>query len=354
MVYIDVQDFPSNELATLCDIVMEGGGIKLQQMSPIATHYIVYLEIGQQLSNDRKLQLKSHNNVHIVSHRWLLDCREHTRTLPVDAYLVSLEVLKEEEKVIETHSKSIESKTLKLRRGSTLARSSKNDSSKTTPASTRSSTSVNVPQITFTKSQEGTVFDRKSFACEGFSDSRTQIIRQTVIVNGGRLDDEDSLVDFKVVSLATANLLHFQPQPSSQSSSSEQIVTECWIEACLAADEILKPDSFLMYRPLKIALPIHSFTGCQVVGVTGIPEMRQAHIRRLCELMGASCPIAFSRKNTVLLCSNEHTDIITGIKFEKAFLWKIPVVFEEWLYECVRRVFIITSCSNAFRVSVWT
>ncbi|KAJ1910888.1 protein kinase activating protein dpb11, partial [Tieghemiomyces parasiticus] len=104
------------------------------------------------------------------------------------------------------------------------------------------------------------------------------------------------------------------------------IVTECWLERCLAARALIDEYAAPLYRPLPVDVP-HPAVRDRTVAITGFDGLERQHLLRLLGVLGARGSEKFSRRHDYLVCR-----ALEGPKYDKAQEWGIPAVGVEWLF----------------------
>ena len=123
-----------------------------------------------------------------------------------------------------------------------------------------------------------------------------------------------------------------------------QLVTEMWIERCIAANSTPNPSDLVMCKPMPgpFPRPCTTVLFCLLIldldniaiSITGFSGPDLLHIERLISLLGAQYYSNLTRRRSLLLTPDRN---ITGPKMTKAREWGIPVVSVDWLWEVIAR-----------------
>jgi len=149
-------------------------------------------------------------------------------------------------------------------------------------------------------------------------------------------------------------------EDSPQGYGEGQVVTDMWVERCIAANSAFNAEELVMCTPMPGPFPrpcmISSVRELLItdlkdvaISITGFSGADLLHIERLIELLGAQFYNNLTRKRSLLLCPDQS---ITGPKTIKAKEWGIPIVNVGWLWEVISKgdeeVDISTWCDNPF------
>nr|GAT48402.1 predicted protein [Mycena chlorophos] len=163
------------------------------------------------------------------------------------------------------------------------------------------------------------VFLGVAFLLNGETD--TANVREAIVMAGGRVVDDAHQADYIIVRLSGGSNLY-------QRETSElrpRYRTECWLEQCLALEQICAPDEHFTFLPLSIPLPVPDANKI-VLSFSGLETSEACWVKRLLKALGVTLATAFSRQSTHLLCPGG-----CGAKYVHARKWKTPVVSMDWL-----------------------
>ena len=125
--------------------------------------------------------------------------------------------------------------------------------------------------------------------------------------------------------------------------SASQVVTELWIERCIANHSLFDPDDLVICKPMPGPFPRPRMFPCDntnvemkniAISITGFSGADLLHVERLIALLGADYYCNLTRRRSLLLTPDNVT---SGQKLLKAKEWGIPVVRVGWLWEVIRR-----------------
>ena len=122
------------------------------------------------------------------------------------------------------------------------------------------------------------------------------------------------------------------------------VVTEMWIERCIAANTTFNPGEMVMCKPMPGPFPRLCTSSVRLsltidlqniaISITGFSGPDLLHIERLLTLLGAHYYNNLTRKRSLLLTPGNE---MNGPKILKAKEWGIPVVNVGWLWEVISR-----------------
>ncbi|TFK21460.1 hypothetical protein FA15DRAFT_672523 [Coprinopsis marcescibilis] len=160
-------------------------------------------------------------------------------------------------------------------------------------------------------------------------EARSLAVKTAVEGSGGIYAlEEDSDIDFFVVRLLSGSKI-YRSEPDTLLR--KRYRTECWLERCVHEERICQPEEHISFVPLGINIPVLGAEKIHI-GLSGLDQSESCHTRRLLRALGITLVPQFSRKTTHLLCPSG-----TGLKFDKAGEWGIPVVSNGWLEAIVRQ-----------------
>ncbi|KZT29900.1 hypothetical protein NEOLEDRAFT_1084778 [Neolentinus lepideus HHB14362 ss-1] len=159
-------------------------------------------------------------------------------------------------------------------------------------------------------------------------EARAPNVRNAIEDYGGQVassGEED--VDFVVVRLISGSKLYKDEADEAERSKYR---TECWMERCIYEERVCSPHERVVFTPLKIDVPV---PGAEDINLSfsGLDESEACWVRRVVRALGITPAPNFSRRSTHLLCPSA-----TGVKYEKANEWSIPVVDLRWLEDIAR------------------
>lgn len=163
------------------------------------------------------------------------------------------------------------------------------------------------------------------------------MLRNVLKENGAVL--VDSLVDMSKLPGAGCGLFVIVPycMPESDIPSVEwvhptpRVVTDMWIERCLAYKTYLDPEDHPAGTPVG-RFPIAGF-GDLKINSTGFENIELLHLSKLVRLGGATYDETLQPAISVLLCNKTKAN---PEKQRYARAWGIPVVSDAWLWACLR------------------
>ncbi|KAG8756889.1 hypothetical protein FRC12_010438 [Ceratobasidium sp. 428] len=107
--------------------------------------------------------------------------------------------------------------------------------------------------------------------------------------------------------------------------------TDCWVEHCIFEDRLCPAEDNITYAPLKIRLPVPGVEDIKL-NWTGLNNDQESAAKRLVKVLGITVTETFAKRtNTHLLCGSK-----SGIKYQKALQWSIPLVDMNWLYNIAK------------------
>lgn len=136
----------------------------------------------------------------------------------------------------------------------------------------------------------------------------------------------------------------------SDASRAVSTVNLWWIERCIQADKFIEPDDYPFARPFKrIKIPE---MGKMTIAITQFSGVDYLHVHKAISLLGtlnwlcivivsianksigAQFSEQFSKSKSLLIVNTAIKDE-SGDKVKAAETWGIPMVSQEWLYDCV-------------------
>ncbi|KAK2460176.1 hypothetical protein APHAL10511_007855 [Amanita phalloides] len=156
-------------------------------------------------------------------------------------------------------------------------------------------------------------------------EARSHNVRSAIEQGGGiwaSEQDMDEDVDYIIVRLVSGSKIYKEDPDKLQRTKYR---TECWLERCLSEQAVCPYQDHVTFLPLDIQLPAVG-TESIIVNFSGLLQDESCWLTRLLRALGIQLANAFSKRTTHLLCPSG-----TGLKYEKAKEWGIPVVSREWL-----------------------
>ncbi|KAF7331558.1 hypothetical protein MKEN_00035100 [Mycena kentingensis (nom. inval.)] len=168
------------------------------------------------------------------------------------------------------------------------------------------------------------IFSGVKFSLRGEID--TPAVRNAILGAGGEIVDGDN-VDYILVRLAGGSSIYVKDKAAHLRPKYR---TECWLEQCLAMEQIVSAYQHVTFIPINARLPIPGINKI-VFSFSGLEAAEACWMRRLLKALEIQLATAFSRHSTHLLCPSG-----SGPKFEHAQRWNIPVITIGWLEEMAR------------------
>jgi DNA replication regulator DPB11 len=163
------------------------------------------------------------------------------------------------------------------------------------------------------------------------------VLRNVLKENGAFL--VDSLSDMSKLPGVNCSLFvivpYCMPEPDIPSVEgvhpTPRIVTDMWIERCLAYKTYLDPDDHPAGTPVG-RFPVNGF-GELKINSTGFENIELLHLSKLIRLGGATYDEILQPEISVLICNKTRAN---AEKQRYARAWGIPVVSDAWLWACLR------------------
>ncbi|KAI9101090.1 hypothetical protein DFS34DRAFT_613126 [Phlyctochytrium arcticum] len=109
--------------------------------------------------------------------------------------------------------------------------------------------------------------------------------------------------------------------------------TDFWVEKCSEDNVVYKSEDHFLFQPLPARRTIAGFAELQI-GISGFVNAERTYLIRAVHALGAECSESFSRLRTsFLLCKHG----VENDKSRKAVEWRIPIVDEDWLVDCLAK-----------------
>ncbi|KAM6504048.1 hypothetical protein JOM56_000991 [Amanita muscaria] len=156
-------------------------------------------------------------------------------------------------------------------------------------------------------------------------EAKTLTVRNAIEQAGGIWSSEqetDEDVDYIIVRLVSGSKLYREELDEDERTKYR---TECWLERCLHEERVCPYEEHIAFLPLGIQFPVAG-TETIVMSFSGLDQSEICWMSRLLRALGIQLASTFSQRATHLLCPSG-----TGLKYQKAQQWNIPVVNREWL-----------------------
>lgn len=200
-----------------------------------------------------------------------------------------------------------------------------------TPASP-ALTSAAIPALV---AQKG-IFGHCIFYMHGFNTKQREILEQAITGLDGAVvptleaaaasDREDSVTQRFLIVPQTS-----QPETHPTVPDGFNVITEMYIEKCLHAKQYLDANDSVIGRPFPL-FPIPGFADLKICSAA-FKDLDLNQIAKTVNQLGASFETNFNRNVSVLVCKS-----VAGTRKEKleyARQWQVPVVSQDWLWECI-------------------
>ncbi|KJA25092.1 hypothetical protein HYPSUDRAFT_214141 [Hypholoma sublateritium FD-334 SS-4] len=154
-------------------------------------------------------------------------------------------------------------------------------------------------------------------------EAKGAVVRNAVEQLGGYISTvEDEEVDFIIVRLVSGSKIY---RMEEDEYLRRKYRTDCWLEQCIYEERICAPDEQVSFVPLDIQLPVAGAEDI-IISISGFEQSEAHGLKRLFRALGIALATTFTRHSTHLICPSG-----TGLKFEKAREWDIPVIDVQWL-----------------------
>ena len=185
--------------------------------------------------------------------------------------------------------------------------------------------------------QPKSLFDGKAFALFGFSSHKASRVEHYLGGRGARFIDFITLTSAESSTLE--NIFLMVPHEISNSQLPEiaelfppqNIVTEFWAERCMYSKQYEDPHSHALNRPFE-KLPIPDFDTLKVTS-TGFQGFERNHAAKAVMALGGTYNESFDATFSLLICDPKFA---SKEKLAHAFLWGVPAVQAQWLWDCIR------------------
>ncbi|KAM7193788.1 hypothetical protein V8F20_008263 [Naviculisporaceae sp. PSN 640] len=208
-------------------------------------------------------------------------------------------------------------------------------SAKTQPTQQQTSDTQATALSSLGRQDESVIFASCCFFIHGFEKKKHDILANVISSLGGLVCH--SLEE--VVSTSGAQLSHrFLAVPQSSSPDTHpplpdnvNIITEFYIEKCMHHKYFFDPRQHVIGRPFPV-FPIPGFEKLSIstAGFTGV-DLNQ--VDKAIRQLGATYQETFNAQASVLICVS--LEKVRPQKLDLAVVWKVPVVSNEWLWQCI-------------------
>ncbi|KAF3930535.1 hypothetical protein ABW19_dt0202406 [Dactylella cylindrospora] len=118
----------------------------------------------------------------------------------------------------------------------------------------------------------------------------------------------------------------------SDASRAVQIVTSWWLERCLHEERFIEPDEYQLGRPMK-RQKLKEFED-MTISVTRFDGVDYLHYTKAIQALGAKfCEQLAKSRSLLIVNTSDHRE--QQDKTKAAETWKIPIVSQDWLLECI-------------------
>lgn len=180
--------------------------------------------------------------------------------------------------------------------------------------------------------ERGALFQDATFLLQDFDEKKATILARHLSSHGARLISSLSEFSEGNAYLLVPHSTHkIEIYGVHEKGYKPQAVTDLWIERCLHRKRFVDPSENIMSTPLQ-CFPITGFEKLNVSS-TGFQGIDLLHVSKAVNLMGGTYYEYFTEKSTVLICNKVA---LSHEKLRHAFLWGVPAVKAEWLWECIR------------------
>lgn len=202
--------------------------------------------------------------------------------------------------------------------------------------SNASDAEVAKPALATAPAEPAGVFSKCVFYTHSFTSGQSEILQQTIVGLGGTI--APSLVAARTMLANDPVTQRFlvvqqlsQPETHPTTDDGVHVVTEFYIERCLHAKKFFNPNDSVLGRPFPL-FPIPGFDQLQI-SIAAFRDLELNQISRAVKQLGARLEENFQATASVLICKS-----IANTRKEKlayARRWHVPVVSQEWLWQCI-------------------
>lgn len=137
-----------------------------------------------------------------------------------------------------------------------------------------------------------------------------------------------------------------EPDNFDQFCANTPLVTPNWLERCIQENQILEPQSFILFSPLPREVPYPNTRKTNIC-ITGFNGIERKSIRMLIIVLGFKYNEKLTQKINILICKSPN-----GVKCSYANMWDIPVVNEKWIIHCSKEGKILPYFNFQFPASI--
>lgn len=184
------------------------------------------------------------------------------------------------------------------------------------------------------------IFTRCLFLILGFKKKRADILQQTISSLGGHSCEviTDEIISTSDVPLQFLHQFVIVPQDASPATYLDKVlnaklpvVTEFFIERCMQNHTLFSVDEHVLGQPFSL-FPIPGFDEL-VICTAGFTNIELNHVEKTVTQLGAKYRETFKQTTSLLVCKSPAT--IRKEKLSLALRWNVPVVSEDWLWQCI-------------------
>lgn len=181
------------------------------------------------------------------------------------------------------------------------------------------------------------IFGHCIFYMHGFSAKQREILEQAIIGLDGTMaptleaaaaasnQDRTPTQRFLIVPQTS------QPETHPTVPDGFNVITEMYIEKCLHSKQYFDPNDSVIGRPFPL-FPIPGFSDLKICSAA-FKDLDLNQVAKTVNQLGASFETNFNRSVSVLVCKSVAAT--RKEKLEYARQWQVPVVSQEWLWECI-------------------
>ncbi|KAF3903500.1 hypothetical protein ABW20_dc0109589 [Dactylellina cionopaga] len=188
----------------------------------------------------------------------------------------------------------------------------------------------------FQPEQPKKMFHDRGFHVHGFTTEKENTIRDIIrSFDGNTYSDLHELFQApasRYIIIVPDTFVQDNCPTVSDASRAVQNVTFWWLERCLHEDKFIEPDEYPLGRPMKR----HNIPGFEkmTISVTRFDGVDYLHYTKAIGKLGAEfCEKVFKSRTLLLVNSEDRSG--QRDKTNAAEAWRIPMVSQEWLLECI-------------------
>ena len=179
-------------------------------------------------------------------------------------------------------------------------------------------------------------FQGKLLHVSAFDRRKTEALENIIVQGGGSISDlgeplkRDS-TNGEPILVVPHTLSRAQLSASQRLDVFPNVVTELWIEACIAHKAFIPPKS---YPPGGILDSYPApYVPFSTINCTGFEGLEVLHIMKMVTLLGAKYEETFRKDTSLLICKRAD---LASPKILHAQEWEVPIVSYKWLYTCIQ------------------